>query len=363
MTVLLKTENLKKYYRTKNYGSPKKGSGLLRAVDDVSFGIEKGTVFGIVGESGSGKTVTSTSILRLLPENGFITGGEITFDGMDLARAGTKLLRRVRGDRISMIFQDPMSSLNPLIPVGAQIGEMIAEHRKGLSGAEVRDEVVRLLGLVRIPEPERRCRAYPHEFSGGMRQRVMIAIAIACGPDLLIADEPTTALDVTIQGQILKLLKTLRDDLAMSVMFITHDLGVVAELCTRVIVMYGGMIMEEGGAEDIFENPSHPYTAGLLKSIPNLAADKSRDLVSIPGSPPDMAHPPKGCPFSPRCGHARNICGGYPPPMFDAGNAHSFHHSHRSACWLLAPGAPPNPYRGEEKEEEKKEEKGGEGRE
>ncbi|MDR2137376.1 MAG: ABC transporter ATP-binding protein [Synergistaceae bacterium] len=343
---LLSVKNLRVSFKTSN--------GVFEAVRGVSFGLHRGDALGIVGESGSGKTVTATSILRLLPENGFITGGEITFDGIDLAGAGIKLLRRVRGDRISMIFQDPMSSLNPLIPVGAQIGEIIAEHRKGLSRAEVREEAVRLLGLVRIPEPQRRYRAYPHELSGGMRQRVMIAIAIACGPDVLIADEPTTALDVTIQEQILKLLKTLRDDLEMSVMFITHDLGVVAELCTRVIVMYGGLIMEEGGADDIFENPSHPYTVGLLKSIPNLAADKSRDLVSIPGSPPDMAHPPKGCPFAPRCGHARNVCGGYAPPMFDAGDSHADSCSHRSACWLLAPGAPANPYKKGEKRGEKR---------
>jgi oligopeptide transport system ATP-binding protein len=227
-----------------------------------------------------------------------------------------------------------MSSLNPLAPIGSQIGEMIREHRRELSRAEVKSEVIRLLDLVRIPEPESRYRAYPHEFSGGMRQRVMIAIAIACGPDVLIADEPTTALDVTIQEQILMLLLSLRDQLDMSVIFITHDLGVVAELCMRVIVMYGGRIMEEASADDIFDLPAHPYTSGLLASVPNLALDKTLSLTSIPGSPPDMTHPPEGCPFAPRCQHAMNICGAHMPPMYRLSE------SHFSACWLLAPEAP-----------------------
>ncbi|MDR3332015.1 MAG: ABC transporter ATP-binding protein [Synergistaceae bacterium] len=308
--------------------------GRVDAVRGVSFDLYRGEVLGIVGESGSGKTVMSTSILRLLPSNGLIVGGEIAFDGIDLAKAGTRALRKIRGNRISMIFQDPMSSLNPLVPIGAQIEEMIIEHRKELSMAEVRAEALRLLGLVRIPEPESRYRAYPHEFSGGMRQRVMIAIAIACGPDVVIADEPTTALDVTIQEQILMLLRSLRDELDMSVIFITHDLGVVAEICTRVIVMYGGRIMEEASADDIFDSPAHPYTAGLLASVPNMVLDKALSLSSIPGSPPDMTRPPDGCPFAPRCGHAMNICQAGMPPMYSAGE------SRFSACWLLAPEAP-----------------------
>ncbi|MDR3165921.1 MAG: ABC transporter ATP-binding protein, partial [Synergistaceae bacterium] len=237
--------------------------------------------------------------------------------------------------------QDPMTSLNPLMPIGRQIEEMIAEHRRDMSAFAVKAEALRFLKLVSIPEPDARYNSYPHEFSGGMRQRVTIAMAIAGEPDILIADEPTTALDVTIQEQILILLGGLRDRLDMSVMFITHDLGVVAELCTRVIVMYGGMIMEEGSTADIFEHPMHPYTAGLLASVPNLASDKGQKLSSIPGSPPDMTHPPTGCPYSPRCGHARNLCGAYIPPMFYAGG------EHKSSCWLLAPDAPfeDNPFK------------------
>jgi oligopeptide transport system ATP-binding protein len=330
---ILSVRNLRTAFETSD--------GLVEAVRGVSFDLRHKEVLGIVGESGSGKTVTSMSILRLLPPNGFIAGGEIIFDGADITKMRARSLRRVRGDRIAMVFQDPMTSLNPLMPIGGQIAEMIGEHRRGMSASAVKAEVLRLLKLVSIPEPDARYYSYPHEFSGGMRQRVTIAMAIACEPDVLIADEPTTALDVTIQEQILILLEDLRDRLDMSVMFITHDLGVVAELCTRVIVMYGGMIMEEGPVAGIFERPMHPYTAGLLASVPNLASDKGQKLSSIPGSPPDMTHPPAGCPYSPRCGHARNLCGAYVPPMFDAGG------ERRSSCWLLAPDAPfgDNPFK------------------
>ena len=310
------------------------GDGLVYAVRGVSFDLHKGEVLGIVGESGSGKTVTSMSILRILPPNGRVTDGEILFDGRNLLTLGSGELRKVRGNRIAMVFQDPMSSLNPLIPVGRQVAEMLEEHKRDLSAEQIKEETLKLFDMVRIPDPIRRYGCYPHEFSGGMRQRVMIAMALACRPDILIADEPTTALDVTIQDQVLKLLRGLRDELDMSVIFITHDLGVVAELCTRVIVMYGGLIMEEASVFELFENPMHPYTIGLLASVPDVTMDKTLRLKSIPGSPPDMTRPPEGCPFAPRCLYARNICDSCPPPLTHVSDTHS------SSCWLLHPDAP-----------------------
>ena len=324
--IILSVRNLETAFLT--------GNGLVKAVRGVSFDLYRGEVLGIVGESGSGKTVTSMSILQLLPGTGFIAGGRIEFGGLDLITTGKRQLRRIRGNRIAMIFQDPMSSLNPTMTVGAQVAEMIGEHRKDLSGKGTREEVLRLLRLVRIPEAERRYSSYPHEFSGGMRQRAMIAIALACQPDILIADEPTTALDVTIQEQILKLLRRLRDEMNMSIIFITHDLGVVAEICSRVVVMYGGMILEQAPVEDIFEHPSHPYTMGLLASVPNMAHDKGLRLQSIPGSPPDMIRPPLGCPFAPRCPYVRNVCVSNMPPANEVAPGHV------SACWLLLPEAP-----------------------
>lgn len=330
---ILSVEHLSTSFFTSN--------GRVNAVRDVSFSLRQGEMLGIVGESGSGKTVSSLSILQLLGGSGRITDGKIIFDGTDLVSAPKKQLRNVRGARIAMVFQDPMSSLNPLMPVGRQIGEMIKTHQPKIKADELRSEVLRLLGLVHIPEPEKRYHSYPHEFSGGMRQRVMIAIALACKPDVLIADEPTTALDVTIQDQILKLLRSLRDEFQTSVIFITHDLGVVAELCSRVIVMYGGKIMEEALVDDLYENPAHPYTMGLLASVPNVAQDKQKRLQSIPGSPPDMIRPPAGCPFAPRCSYARNICGAQEAPRIQVGE------SHFSRCWLWVPEAPAenNPFR------------------
>ena len=318
-------------------------SGKVKAVRDVSFSLKRGEVLGIVGESGSGKTVTSLSVIRLLAGTGVIEGGEILFDGKDLAKVSMKEMRTIRGDRIAMVFQDPMTSLNPLIPVGKQITEMIEEHNHGMSRAQLKEEALKLLKLVHIPEAEKRFSSYPHEFSGGMRQRVMIAIALACKPDILIADEPTTALDVTIQDQILKLLNQLREEMDMSIIFITHDLGVVAEVCDRVVVMYGGRIMEEGPVEAIFEHPSHPYTQGLMASVPDISLDKNVRLVSIPGSPPDMLNPPAGCPFVLRCAYGRNICNAKVPPVTEIGEGHC------SYCWLLTPEAPRenNPYKGE----------------
>lgn len=315
--------------------------GEVQAVRGVSFNVIKGEVLGIVGESGSGKSVTNMSILHLLAGTGKVIDGEIKFEGKDLTNMGNKDIRKIRGAKIAMIFQDPMSSLNPLITVGKQVYEMIEEHNPNMSKEDIKKEVIRLFELVRIPQPDKRYKSYPHEFSGGMRQRVMIAIALACKPDILIADEPTTALDVTIQDQILKLLRNLQSEFGMSIIFITHDLGVVAEICDRVIVMYGGLVMEEALVDDLFEYPSHPYTKGLLQSIPNINQDKSKKLLSIQGSPPDMTNPPKGCPFSPRCSYARNICAEKMPPYTNISE------THRSMCWLLTEEAPEegNPFK------------------
>ena len=309
-------------------------TGEVQSVRGVSFSLGKGEALGIVGESGSGKSVTSMSILRLLASTGRIKEGEVLFEGKDLTKIPQKQLWDIRGGKIAMIFQDPMSSLNPLARVGKQVEEMIATHEPNLSKQERQARALELFRLVRIPEPEKRYRSYPHEFSGGMRQRVMIAMALACKPDILIADEPTTALDVTIQDQILKLLRQLQAEMGMSIIFITHDLGVVAELCSRVLVMYGGMVMEEAPIDDIFHRPRHPYTMGLLASIPNIKQDKSQRLTPIPGSPPDMTNPPAGCPFAPRCPHARRICMEQMPPYTQLDP------THRSMCWLLTPEAP-----------------------
>ncbi len=333
MSRLLEVKNLHTTFFTQD--------GEIKAVKGVDFHLDKGETLGIVGESGSGKSVTSLSVLRLLPSAGRIVDGEIWLEGSNLAEAGSSALRKVRGARISMIFQDPMSSLNPLIPVGKQVEEMILTH-ENYSKKEVRRMVLDLFDKVQIPDAAKRYRSYPHEFSGGMRQRVMIAIALACKPSLLIADEPTTALDVTIQDQILKLLRNLQDEMQMSIIFISHDLGVVAEICSRVMVMYGGMVMEYAGIEDVFAHPGHPYTIGLLESIPSIVQDRNVPLIPIPGSPPDMSNPPKGCPFHPRCRHARKICSQEVPPMFEISGTHG------SRCWLLDDKAPSdnNPFAG-----------------
>ena len=336
MEAILTVNNLKTTFLT--------GSGAVQAVRGISFQVGKGEIVGIVGESGSGKSVSSMSILRLLPGTARIDReSSIFFDGQELTGLTPKQLRQIRGKRISMIFQDPMSSLNPLIPVGKQVEEMLKIHHKELTREQLRRQVLELFGQVRIPEPEKRLKEFPHQFSGGMRQRVMIAMALANKPDLLIADEPTTALDVTIQDQILKQLRTLQQESGASIIFITHDLGVVAELCQRVLVMYGGLIMEEAPIDDLFENPGHPYTMGLMASIPALNQDKTGRLPSIPGSPPDMTNPPQGCPFAPRCPYARKICAAQCPPYVSLGE------NRRSMCWLLQPDAPAenNPFRKE----------------
>jgi len=317
-------------------------SGDVKAVRGVSFFVNKGESVGIVGESGSGKSVTSLSVMQLLVGTGKIIGGSVKLNGRELVGLSPKEMRSIRGKEVAMIFQDPMTSLNPLIPVGEQVGEMLWSHDKSLSKAQREERVIDLFRMVRIPEPETRLKSFPHEFSGGMRQRVMIAMALACKPDLLIADEPTTALDVSIQDQILKLMRSIQKEMGMSIMFITHDLGVVAELCSRVLVMYGGLIMEEANIYDVFENPLHPYTMGLIASIPDINQDKSKKLQPIIGSPPDMIHPPEGCPFAPRCPYACRICLHQLPPVFSAGEGH------KSRCWLLAEDAPSsgNPLKG-----------------
>ena len=309
-------------------------SGEVKAVRGVSFTVDKGESVGIVGESGSGKSVTSLSVMRLLAGTGKIISGSVKLNGRELVGLPAKEMRGIRGKEVAMIFQDPMTSLNPLIPVGEQVGEMLWSHDKALSKTEREARVVELFHMVRIPEAEKRLKSYPHEFSGGMRQRVMIAMALACKPDLLIADEPTTALDVSIQDQILKLMRSIQREIGMSIMFITHDLGVVAELCSRVLVMYGGLIMEEANIYDIFERPLHPYTMGLIASIPDINQDKSKKLQPIIGSPPDMIHPPAGCPFAPRCPYACRICQEELPPVFRVGE------SRTSRCWLLDEDAP-----------------------
>ena len=324
---VLKVENLQTSFMTSN--------GEVQAVRGVSFEVKKGEILGIVGESGSGKSVTSMSVLRLLADTAVIKkDSKIEFEGRNLIDISKKEMRTIRGEKIAMIFQDPMSSINPLIPVGKQVGEMIKEHHKEKSKEEIKKEVLELFEKVRIPEPEKRYSCYPHEFSGGMRQRVMIAMALANKPDLLIADEPTTALDVTIQDQILRRLRELEKEYGTSIIFITHDLGVVAELCDRVAVMYGGLIMEEALIDDLFEKPGHPYTMGLLASIPDIEQDKSVRLKPIPGSPPDMTNPPKGCPFAPRCPYARKLCGEELPEFVEVGE------NHRSRCFLQYPDAP-----------------------
>jgi oligopeptide transport system ATP-binding protein len=310
--------------------------GEVKAIRGISFDVEKGESLGIVGESGSGKSVTSLSIMKLLLYPGKVVGGEILFKGNDLVNKSNKEMMSIRGNEIAMIFQDPMTSLNPVYTIGEQIAEAIMKHQK-LSKKDAHEKALEMLKLVNIPDPEKRIKNYPHEFSGGMRQRAMIAIALSCEPDLLIADEPTTALDVTIQAQILELMKSLNSKLNTSTMLITHDLGVVADVCSRVVVMYGGLIMEKGSIRDIYYEPRHPYTMGLLKSIPKASTDEKQRLIPIPGTPPDLLHPPTGCPFYARCDYAMRICNQQQPPLFKTGNG-----QHESMCWLLHPDAPKN---------------------
>lgn len=306
--------------------------GEVKAVRGISFDVNEGEVLGIVGESGSGKSVTSLSIMGLLQYPGRVVDGEILLNGEDILTYSKDQMRKVRGKEIAMIFQDPMTSLNPVYTIGNQVMEMILEHEK-MTKREARARAIEMLKLVGIPAAEKRIDSYPHEFSGGMRQRVMIALALSCNPKLLIADEPTTALDVTIQAQILSLIKKLNRQFGMTTMLITHDLGVVATVCDKVAVMYGGLIMEYGTADEIFYHPRHPYTMGLLGSIPHVDGGEKRRLIPIDGTPPDLINPPKGCPFSTRCKYCMNVCTQEQPPYFAEDK-------HRTMCWMLDADAP-----------------------
>jgi oligopeptide transport system ATP-binding protein len=308
-------------------------SGEVQAIRGVNFELKKGETLAIVGESGSGKSVTTKAIMRLLPPgNSEIKNGQILFDGKDLTKLTDRQMQKIRGKDISMIFQDPMTSLNPTMPVGKQIIEPLIKHQN-MSKSAAMERALQLLKLVGIPKPELRIKQYPHQFSGGMRQRVVIAIALACNPKVLIADEPTTALDVTIQAQILELMKDLQNKIDTSIIFITHDLGVVANVADRVAVMYGGKIVEVGTVDEVFYNPQHPYTWGLISSMPSLDA-KEEELYAIPGTPPNLLHPPKGDAFAPRNEYALQIDLEEQPPMFKVSD------THYAATWLLHPDAP-----------------------
>ncbi|WP_462413190.1 ABC transporter ATP-binding protein [Neobacillus sp. Marseille-QA0830] len=316
---LLEVNNLKTHFQTER--------GKVTAVDGISFHVDRGEVLAIVGESGCGKSVTAQSILRLFEENGVTTyDGEINFEGKNLLNVSGSEMRKIRGNDISMIFQDPLSSLNPVFTIGDQIMEPIMLHQK-LSKKEAHQRAIEMLKLIGIPAPEQRIHEYPHQISGGMRQRVMIAIALACQPKLLIADEPTTALDVTIQSQILELIDSLRQKLDMGIMLITHDLGVVAQHCTRVAVMYLGEVVEEGDVDSLFENPLHPYTQGLINSIPQLTGDRNQKLSIIKGMVPSLNDIPKGCRFAPRCPYASAKCMSEKPELETLDN------HKRIMCW------------------------------
>ena len=303
-------------------------AGEVKALNGVSFSMNEGEVLGIVGESGSGKSVTAYSIMGLTAYPGKLIGGTIYFNGHQIEKMSEKEMRKIRGNEVSIIFQDPMTSLNPVYTIGNQITEVIRLHT-GKSKKEAYDRAKELLELVGINEPAKRLKQYPHELSGGMRQRVMIAIALACEPKLLIADEPTTALDVTIQAQILELMQELRQKLGMSIIMITHDLGVVASMCERIAVMYAGHIVEYGTADEIFYEPKHEYTKGLINSIPKLSAQEIERLVPIEGQPVDLLNPPAGCPFAPRCANCKKICLREMPPKTELSDTHYSH------CWLL----------------------------
>ena len=303
-------------------------AGEVKALNGVSFSMNEGEVLGIVGESGSGKSVTAYSIMGLTAYPGKLIGGTIYFNGHQIEKMSEKEMRKIRGNEVSIIFQDPMTSLNPVYTIGNQITEVIRLHT-GKSKKEAYDRAKELLELVGINEPAKRLKQYPHELSGGMRQRVMIAIALACEPKLLIADEPTTALDVTIQAQILELMQELRQKLGMSIIMITHDLGVVASMCERIAVMYAGHIVEYGTADEIFYEPKHEYTKGLINSIPKLSAQEIERLVPIEGQPVDLLNPPAGCPFAPRCANCMKICLREMPPKTELSDTRYSH------CWLL----------------------------
>lgn len=306
-------------------------AGEVKAVRGVNFHVNRGEAVAIVGESGCGKSVTAQTLMKLIPmPPGKIKSGEILFNGQDIVKKSNKEMEAIRGKDIGMIFQDPMTSLNPTMMIGNQIMEGLLKHQN-MTGAQAKVKAIDLLKMVGIPQPERRIAQYPHEFSGGMRQRAMIAIALACSPQLLIADEPTTALDVTIQAQILDLMRDLQKKTGTSIILITHDLGVVAEMCDRVIVMYAGKVIETGTVDEIFYNPQHPYTKGLLRSVPRLDLNRDEPLTPIYGTPPDLLRPPVGCGFTARCENAMRICKEIDPEMTKVGK------SQQAACWLQHP--------------------------
>ena len=306
----------------------------MRAVRGLNLTVDYGESVGIVGESGSGKSVSMLSVMGLLPVNAHVNADSIMFDGRELTTMDEREKRKMHGSEIGMVFQDPMTSLNPLHTIGMQLMEPIKLHM-GLNKAQARARALEMLKLVNIPSPESRLKQYPHEFSGGMRQRVMIAIALACNPKLIIADEPTTALDVTIQAQILELMQGLKNQLNTSIIMITHDLGVIASMCSRIVVMYGGCVAETGTTREIFYSPKHPYTWGLLRSIPKAQMDGTHSkLLPIPGTPPDMLRPPKGCPFAPRCPYAMQVCREYMAPETVLSD------THRVSCHLMHKNAP-----------------------
>ncbi|WP_135548557.1 ABC transporter ATP-binding protein [Paenibacillus cymbidii] len=324
---ILQVDNLKVSFRMHG--------GEVQSVRGVSFAVNKGETLAIVGESGCGKSVTAQTIMRLIPmPPGRIKEGSIVFDGkLDVVKLSDKQMERIRGSEMGMIFQDPMTSLNPTMTIGSQIAEGLRKHQR-MSASQAEARAVELLKLVGIANPQGRVRQYPHELSGGMRQRVMIAIALACSPKLLIADEPTTALDVTIQAQIIALMKELQQRTDAAIILITHDLGVVADMAQRVVVMYAGKVAEQGSLEDIFYRARHPYTWGLLRSVPRLDSMRKEDLAPIPGTPPDLYAPPAGCAFAARCPHAMNVCIDHDPLHFHIGPGHT------AACWLNHADAP-----------------------
>ncbi|MBN1520688.1 MAG: ABC transporter ATP-binding protein [Spirochaetales bacterium] len=322
--VILQVKDLKAYFKL--------DEGLLKAVDGVSFDLRKGETLGIVGESGSGKSVTNLAIMKLIPTPpGRIAGGQVIFDGKDLIPMNDNEIRQIRGNKISMIFQDPMTSLNPFLRISTQMVETIVLHQ-GLDKKAAKEKAIEMLKLAGIPAPENRIDQYPHQFSGGMRQRVMIAMALSCNPEILIADEPTTALDVTIQAQILELINELSQRLGTAVILITHSLGVVAGMCDNICVMYAGRVVEKGSADEIFADPKHPYTVGLIKSVPRLDKENKQRLYSIPGQPPNVINLPECCPFFPRCDRAMDICKSKYPPVADLGNGRTV------SCWLYGEG-------------------------
>ncbi|MGE4454996.1 MAG: ABC transporter ATP-binding protein [Sphaerochaeta sp.] len=322
--IVLEVKDLQTYFKT--------DAGIVKAVDGVSFSVREGETIGIVGESGSGKSVTNLSLMKLIPSPpGKIVGGEVLFEGKDILTFNEKQMRSIRGNKISMIFQDPMTSLNPFLKISTQMIETIRLHETDVSKKEALERSIEMLKLVGIPSAEKRIHSYPHQFSGGMRQRVMIAQALSCNAEVLIADEPTTALDVTIQAQILELIAKLSDKMGTAVILITHDLGVVAGMCDQVCVMYAGRIVEKAETDELYARPSHPYTEGLIKSVPRMdTTKKGNRLFSIEGQPPNVIDLPPCCPFHPRCHKAMEVCRHAYPPVKDLGKGHEV------ACWLFA---------------------------